>query len=170
MNNSKKIINYMVICIFYFSITLTLQSCLPTAIPKILKFAGRESSKQTYEEERKSTQSAIELEITQGEIIDFSSVKPYARTDIGVSVDYDPFAYPYCDEVYENVPEGQRPKEICEFIPNGDTCEMYEIWETENNAFEYFVFRHDKGYAVFLVSNLLDYLLNVNGKCRLRTD
>lgn len=169
MKNLKKVIQkFFLICV-YLIIMVNLQSCLSTAIPKIFNFAGRDLSKQIYEEARKSTEEAISNKIIENGKKDFSSIEPIVGIGVEISVEYDPYSYPYCDKVYENVPEIQRGLEICKSIRNAETCELYYTQETDNKAFEFYVFLHDQGRDVYLISNLLDYSLFVNGKCRLRT-
>lgn len=135
------------------------------------KYVVRDLSKSQYKNSQEATRTAIIEEAISDGKKDFASVKPYTGITFEVTVNGDPFSYPYCDEIYENVPiTATHPLEVCKEIRKTESCEYSYSEKSDITGFDFVIYDYDSGSEAYLMNNILDYWLYINGKCRLRSD
>ena len=147
---------------------LTQQACFLSWFARAFNYAARDTQQNSYPKAIELTKTAIIEEVTAGGKKDFFSIEPYQDMFFSVSVDHNPFSYPFCDEIYDNVPpEAYHPLDVCRALRNAETCE-YSYSKNTDSSFRFSVYSHDEGLEVYLMNAVLEFWLYVNGECRLR--
>lgn len=137
----------------------------------MIKNGLREINQTNFENSLEATKVALIEKANSEGIKDFASIKPYPGNSFEVSVDYEPSTYPYCDEIYKNVPESAKhPLEVCRKLRNAETCEYSYSQKSDLPGFEFAVYTYDEGSDVYLFNGVIDYWIYLNGMCRLRQD